>query len=450
MEDNDSWSKFLKEKRGNIFRAICLVFTLFIAIYILSTCSENENSEENISKKSTNAEKIIAFNHYFSGSLSGGINNMLNKLNSNTSNYKVKAVPIDHEAFKINIIKTIKSRTPADMYSYWAGAKTLQLVQQLEPIDKLWEEKNLSGVFSESVEKYASIYNGKHYLIPITQHFVGVIYNKHIFDKYKIKIPSNWSEFNKVCEELKNKKIIPISLGSKSKWPAQFWFDYILLRTQPIEYREKLLNGKAAYDDPQVLNVFKLWKNLIDKGYFNSKPNETDWDSGALNMVQNGKAAMTLMGTWAIGYYNESSNKWELGKDYDIFPFPIINSNIINSALGPIDGIVIPKNGLHKKEAMEVIEYFTNIDVQMEMSKGSGSFSPNIDIKPEFYSKPQQRLLKYINNTKVWAFNYDLSTNLNASEKGLDAFYDFNEFPNEYRIILKLLDNEMKLIYGNN
>lgn len=63
-------------------------------------------------------------------------------------------------------------------------------------------------------------------------------------------------------------RVTPIALGAKEKWPAQFWFDYLLLHTAGYEYRQQLMEGKISYTDVSVRKVFDLWAGLIDKGYF--------------------------------------------------------------------------------------------------------------------------------------------------------------------------------------
>jgi multiple sugar transport system substrate-binding protein/raffinose/stachyose/melibiose transport system substrate-binding protein len=113
--------------------------------------------------------------------------------------------------------------------------------------------------------------------------------------------------------------ITPIALGAKDKWPAQFWFDLLLLRTAPYEFRQKLMQGSASYNDPPVRAVFARWAQLLKAGYFNARPNDLAWDSGANEQVFSGQAALTLMGTWNIGYFGNDTHKWVEGKDFDFF-----------------------------------------------------------------------------------------------------------------------------------
>lgn len=172
--------------------------------------------------------------------------------------------------------------------------------------------------------------------------------------------------------------MLPIALGSKTRWPAQFWFDYLLLRTASIAYRQKLMHGEAHYTDPEVHWAMDLWKGVVTSGYFNADATRTAWDTGANEMVFQGKAAMTLMGTWAMGYWGDEQHRGQAGKEYDYFVFPTIDPAIPPVALGPVDGFVIPKNALNETGAKEVLLHLSNAESQQLMIRGSGAFAPNL------------------------------------------------------------------------
>ena len=93
--------------------------------------------------------------------------------------------------------------------------------------------------------------------------------------------PTTWDELKATCETFKGLGIAPFALGSMNRWPAQFWFDYILLRTAGPEYRAKLMSGEAKYTDPEVVRTLELWAELVNAGCFNEDPNGIDWTDAA-------------------------------------------------------------------------------------------------------------------------------------------------------------------------
>ncbi len=379
-------------------------------------------------------EEII-FLHYWTGSLSGGINEMVTVFNNKYPKFHVKATGFEHESFKIGIKVMLAGGNPPDLFSYWAGARIQSLVDKnyLSPIDDLWEKANMDERFPASIAN-ACTYNNKKYAIPVTLHFVAFFYNKKIFKDNEITPPQTWTDFVEVCNKLKRKGIVPIALGSRERWPAQFWFDYILLRTAGPEYRHRLMTNEASYDDPEVVKAFSIWKQVLDQGYFMKNPNVFDW-AAAAKKVYHGEAAMTLMGTWILGFFDTRLD-WKQDDDYDFFPFPKIDSKIPSVSVGPIDTIVIPKKG-KLGAAKKTMEYFADIEPQKEMSKGSGALAPNKKVPSSFYSNLQQRILNTIRKTPYWAFNYDLATPPLVAETGLDCFVRFLDHPGDYKKILE-------------
>ncbi len=412
--------------------------TLVLGTLILAACNRAPD------KSAAQAPKTaVTFLHYFTDSLSGGVDEMAQAFNSQNPRYDLKAVSLDHEAFKTSIQDTLKSGNPPDLYSYWAGARTASLVDYLEPIDDIWQQADLDARFSPLVTKAASEYNGKKYFIPLTQHYVGFFYNKRVFDRFHLKSPKTWEEFLAVCATLKSGGVTPIALGARDKWPAQFWFDFLLLRSAPYEFRQKLMDGTARFDDPLVSKVFARWKTLIDKGYFNSKthPNDLAWDTGANEMVFKGEAAMTLMGTWSIGYFTNEAHKWQAGKDFDFFSFPVIDPAIPTVAMGPIDGLIMPKRATNRAGAREAMVYFSGTEAQQAFSQGSGALAPNIQVPAVAYSSIQRRIREETANHQL-VFAFDLATPPSVAEAGLNAFSEFLAFPAAYpQIVRKLADD---------
>jgi len=413
-------------------RRMPVYMLLLLFLCVLFTGCMNHKIEKPLA---TDSKKKITLLHYFSGTLSGGLQEMVQTFNMNNNSYELVATPLDHEAFKTSIGDTIASSRSPDLYSYWGGTRVASILEKIEPFDDAWNAAHLSDTVSSPVAA-ACTYNGKKYLLPITQHYVAFFYNKKIFTKVGIEPPTTWTEFQMACEKLKAAGITPISLGAREKWPAQFWFDYLLLRTAGYDYRQRLMEGNASYADAPVRRVFNLWADLIEKGYFNTNPLHTSWDTGATDDVFKGQAAMTLMGTWVIGQYSDGNHKWQPGEDYDYFPFPIIDEGIPRYALGPIDGLILSKNAVQKEGAKEALTYLASLTSLKAMSRGSGGFVPNTRVEEDFYSPMQQRMKKDIEQTPQWVFNYDLATPPPVATVGLNLFTEFLEFPEQREDII--------------
>ena len=384
----------------------------------------------------------LIFLHYWTGAMSGGIDEMTDAYNEARPEYQVKATGFEHESFKVSINAMLAGGSPPDIFSYWAGAKVQALVDanQLAPIDTAWHTSGLDKVFPPALSK-ACTYYGHKYALPITQHYVAFFYNVRIFNKLGLEKPANWEEFIAACETLKQNNVTPLALGSRERWPAQFWFDYLLLRTAGPKFRADLMQGVESYDDPKVQRAFSLWKALLDAQYFNKTPNSLDW-ADAAKLVHSGNAGMTLMGTWAIGLFDGQLG-WKQQTDYDFFSFPVMDPKVANVGLGPIDVIVAAREGRAGKVSA-ALTYFSDPGPQMKMSKGSGALAPSQAIPSSFYSPLKAQILQEVRNADQWAFNYDLATPPDIADMGLTSFKKFVENPESQTSILMELNTQAK------
>src|SRR5512142_1455070 len=251
------------------------------------------------------ADDEVTISHYCTGDLGRDAITKIFGTFEQSSGVKVVDSPTGHEDFKAAILVMAAGRNLPDVFSYWAGARTAFVVDSgaLQPIDDLYQSAKLDTIIPASIVKGATLYGGKHYLVPFGYHYAGLFYNKKVLAKAGVTEPRTWNDLLAACKKLKAAGVAPIALGSKNRWPAQFWFDYLLLRTAGPDYRARLMAGQAKYTDPEVQRAMKMWKELIDAGYFAKNPNADDWTDAA-DKVMKGEAGMTLMGTWITGYWD--------------------------------------------------------------------------------------------------------------------------------------------------
>ena len=379
----------------------------------------------------------VTISHYFTGELGlKAFNEQVAKFEADTG-YTIKNSPIGHEDFKTDILVRAAGDSLPDVFSYWAGARTQFVADSgsLHPIDEMWNREGLDDVVAKSVADSATMYNGKRYLVPFNYHYAGMFYNKKaLADAGITDLPGTWTEFLALCETLKSKGVAPIALGTKFRWPGQFWFDYLLLRTAGPAYRANLMNGSAAYDDAQVKAAMAMWKELTDKGYFAPNSNADTW-TDASDKVARGDAAMTLMGTWITGYWNGLG--LVPGVDYDFFPFPEVAEGMPSAVVGPVDGLVISNDGANPAGAETFLHYMvSSADVQAAWTDTFGALSANVNVDPASYNDVMQRAFSTVAAADVFAFNYDLATPPPVAEVGLSMFSRFMDDPSQVDDIL--------------
>jgi len=349
---------------------------------------------------------------------------------------KVNIVPVGHEDFKTGILIQLAGDNPPDSHSNWAGARTAFQVQNgaLAPIDDMWAENDLDSVFPAGLIASAATYDGQKYLLPLGYHYAGMFYNPSVLEANGITAaPATWDELKAACGTLSANGITPISLGSKNRWPAQFWFDYILLRTAGPEYRARLMAGEASYTDPEVVRTLELWKELIDAQCFTADANAYDWTDAA-DQVARGEAAMNLMGTWITGYWN--GNGLEPGTDYDFFEFPVIDEGVPSAVVGPVDGMVTAASAKNPEAARKLLAFLAGADVQTAWAVGQGALAPNVNADTSQFNSVIQKALAVVAAADTFNFNYDLATPPAPAEAGLDMFVKFIADPSNIEGLL--------------
>ena len=374
------------------------------------------------------AQEEVNISHYFSGELNQDNLNTVMATFTEETGISVVDSPIGHEDFKAGILAGVASGVLPDVFSYWAGARVQFVVDAgaLQPIDAMWDAAGLDDVVPAGVADAATLYNGERYFVPFNIHYAALFYNPKVWAEAGIEVPDTWAGLLEAFAEFEMQGIDPIALGSKFRWPGQFWFDYLLLRTAGPDYRNALMAGDASYEDPEVVHAMTVWQSLIDADYFVDGANAYDWVDAA-DQVANGEAAVTLMGTWIGGYWK--GQELVPGVDYDFFEFPPVHPHlhidVPQAGVGPIDGWVMTANA-DDASAGALMEYLvSDVDTQTLWNTSYGSISPNVNVDPMAYDVVAAKAGASIANAPVYAFNYDLATTPPVAECGLDMFSAF-------------------------
>ena len=142
-----------------------------------------------------------------------------------------------------------------DVFSYWAGARTQFVVDSgnLHPIDEMWKAAGLDDDRRQVGRRRrhaCTTASATWCRSAITMPACSTT-RRSWTRPASPPCPTTWDEFKAFCDKLKAAGVAPIALGSKNRWPAQFWFDYLLLRTAGPEYRAKLMAGDGLLHRPR-------------------------------------------------------------------------------------------------------------------------------------------------------------------------------------------------------
>jgi multiple sugar transport system substrate-binding protein/raffinose/stachyose/melibiose transport system substrate-binding protein len=182
-----------------------------------------------------------------------------------------------------------------DLFTWWSTYRMKDLVDAglVADLSDLW---NKHPEFPQGLRDAMS-FNGKAYALPYVVEYWGIWYNKDVFAKYNLQVPTTWDEFLKVCATLKKNGVTPMVQSVASGWTTFILFEEMVARQDPQLYVD-LSEGRVKYSDPKVKEAFRVWADLIAKGYFTDP--STDFFADAPRLFNQGKVAMIPSGSWYL------------------------------------------------------------------------------------------------------------------------------------------------------
>ena len=132
---------------------------------------------------------------------------------------------------------------------------------------------------------------------------VGTVYagnlwiNQDLFDKYNVKVPTNFEEWKAACDTFKANGIIGFVQGAGQGAFNMDTYHAICDNIEPGLFT-KATRGEAEWTDPVFVQALDLWKKLFDEGIMQDGALGIQQYPEANNMFLSGQAAMVMMGSW--------------------------------------------------------------------------------------------------------------------------------------------------------
>lgn len=354
----------------------------------------------------------------------------------------VKVNTTAHEEYKKSIRIWLASDNPPDVITWFAGNRAMFFIEKdlIMDISDVWESAGLMEKFPKAFQSI-SFKDGKAYFLPETYYWWAVYYRKSIFEKHGLSTPKTWDELMATCAKLKEAGITPFTIGTKYRWTAAAWFDYMNMRVNGTPFHMDLMFGKVPYNDPKVLNVFDYWKQMLDNGYFLENAASYSWQE-ALQFMVRGEAAMYLMGQFIMDSVPE-----DVQADMDFFQFPIIDANVPVGEDAPTDGYMIPKKAANPEAAKKFLAFLASEQAQKIQVEKTGRIVTNKNIPMELYPEATQKGIQMMQGVDALAQFYDRDTNPEMADKGMDGMMEFWYKPGNIEKILDRLEKDRQRIF---
>ncbi|MXS75348.1 extracellular solute-binding protein [Microbacterium sp. TL13] len=224
---------------------------------------------------------------------------------------------------------------------------------------------------------------GRTSALPYSVMASSVIYNKEIFDRLGLSVPTTWDELIQTAETLKADGVTPFYGTFKDDWTiGQGWYDYAVGGSMNVL---DFFDGLAAEGDgvgPDSAVSFQ--KDLaepmqrmteLSSTYTNPDAASRGYGDGNLAFAQ-GQAAMYLQGPWALGEIAKTSPDLAVGT----FPLPMTNDPDDLAVRVNMDlAAMIPEGSKHQDAARDFLEYLYQPQIIEAYNESQLGFAPTTD-----------------------------------------------------------------------
>lgn len=209
-----------------------------------------------------------------------------------------------------------------DLFTWWSGYRMVDGAKGglFADISDVWEDAIAAGEVSADLQSQFQV-DGKTYGIPNGVSYWPMFYNKKKFAELGLSAPNTWEEFINICDTLLANGITPITASVDGRWPSFIWFEQLMI-SKDADLYEDLMNNKIKWTDPKVKEVFDIWADMLNKGYFTAFDTNFFGEDAAALITE---GTMIPVGTWNNG--SIASGGLVGGTDFDAFIIPNIDAS---------------------------------------------------------------------------------------------------------------------------
>lgn len=219
----------------------------------------------------------------------------------------------------------------------------------------------------------AETYKGQVYGVVSGTYQEGLFYNKQMFAKYKLSVPTTFSQFLTVCQTLKSHGVTPIEVGLGNVGPVYLQFLYYeamidlwFPHAQGANLADDLETGSQKWTSPyfiQAMNEEKQAAQYLEPNYTG-----VPWESMQGNFAK-GQSAMLLDGSWDLPSIQQANPSAQVG----FFPVPFSSTPADNQPyVGDNLTFSVLNSSPNKAAAEKWLAYFSSPSVYAQYVNMTG------------------------------------------------------------------------------
>jgi raffinose/stachyose/melibiose transport system substrate-binding protein len=296
------------------------------------------------------------------------------------------------EPYKDKIRVLMASDQVPDIYFSWSGefgrkfareGRTLDLTEALAGPE--WQGRFAAA----SLEPFQ--FEGRQFGIPVNVDSKYMIYNKAIFEKHGLAVPTTFAEFIALNDALVAAGEVPIAYGNQAPWAATHYIGDLFAKMVPDDVRQAdyqlLAPADQLYTHPGYVEALALYKSFGDKGYFNNGANAISHQQarGAFIAGRSAMVYLELVEFYMLADTPVAEQGW------GFFPLPPMEGAAGRNDLltGAPDGFLISSKTEHAEEALAFLNFITSPDQAAKYVSTTGMTSAVIGSVTEQTTTPE-------------------------------------------------------------
>ena len=296
------------------------------------------------------------------------------------------------EPYKDKIRVLMASDQVPDIYFSWSGefgrkfareGRTLDLTEALAGPE--WQGRFAAA----SLEPFQ--FEGRQFGIPVNVDSKYMIYNKAIFEKHGLAVPTTFAEFIALNDALVAAGEVPIAYGNQAPWAATHYIGDLFAKMVPNDVRQAdyqlLAPADQLYTHPGYVEALALYKSFGDKGYFNNGANAITHQQarGAFIAGRSAMVYLELVEFYMLADTPVAEQGW------GFFPMPPMEGAAGRNDLltGAPDGFLISAKTEHPEEALAFLNFITSPEQAAKYVSTTGMTSAVIGSVTEATTTPE-------------------------------------------------------------